>query len=110
MSIQDVMFAKDCNDIMITSRSNLVVIDFYTDWCGPCKMVAPTYVELSKQYPNVRFYKINGESDAVETFARHVKAYPTFLFLKNDEVIDKLVGGNPDNLKRKVAELAVKFS
>jgi thioredoxin 1 len=110
MTIQDVMFVKDCNDIMITSRSNLVVIDFYTDWCGPCRAIAPTYSELSTQHKNIRFYKINGESDAVEPFATHVKAYPTFLFIKDEEVVDKLVGGNPDNLKRKIAELAVKFS
>jgi thioredoxin 1 len=110
MAVQELMFVKDVEAVMTESNSRLVVIDFYTDWCGPCRAIAPTYVELSKQYTSVSFYKINGEGSAVDPFVSQIKAYPTFLFIRNGQVVDKFVGGNPDNLTKKVVELATKFA
>ena len=58
------------------------VIDFYADWCMPCKMVAPLLNQLSKEYDTqVRFYKVNTEKDPEVARAFGVSSIPTLLFI-----------------------------
>jgi len=58
------------------------VIDFYADWCGPCKMVAPIIDELSKEYEGkVNFYKIDTEQEAELSSMFGIKSIPTILFV-----------------------------
>ena len=51
------------NHVMQDRSYPLVVLDIYADWCTPCKLIAPRLDELSTQYPNVRFCKLNVESN-----------------------------------------------
>ncbi len=80
------------NEIVYITRANLqeildsprpVIIDVYTDWCGPCKTLAPIFKELNDQYGNrYLFAKLNGEDlSLVRQF--QIKGYPTIIFLKN---------------------------
>ncbi len=73
-----------------------VLVDFYADWCGPCKMVAPIVAELAEEYAGV--YKIgklniDNEPDTAEKY--RVMSIPTLMILKNGEVVDKIVGAVP---------------
>ncbi len=73
-----------------------VLVDFYADWCGPCKMVAPIVSELAEEYAGV--YKIgklniDNEQDTAEKY--RVMSIPTLLIIKNGEVVDKIVGAVP---------------
>ena len=76
------------------SKSNLVVLDCFATWCGPCKVIAPVIVKMSEQYQNVSFYKI--DVDEVSDVAQElgIRAMPTFLFYKNGEKVDEVVGAN----------------
>ncbi len=58
------------------------VIDFYADWCGPCKMVAPIIDELSKEYEGkINFYKIDTEQEAELSSMFGIRSIPTILFV-----------------------------
>lgn len=108
MSIYQIVSNDDINRLYTTSQSKLAVVDVFTDWCGPCKNVAPTFQTLAVNNPSVAFFKINGESDIIEEFNSHVKAYPTFLFVRKSEVVDKFVGGNAERLNAKFNEVVAK--
>ena len=59
-----------------------VVIDFYADWCGPCRLVAPLMKELAKEYENkVTFYKVNVDNDRDLATALGIQNLPTILFI-----------------------------
>lgn len=63
------------------------IIDFYADWCNPCKMVAPILEELSIEYPQIDFYKINTEEQNELASVFGIRSIPSILFIP--------VGGQP---------------
>ena len=72
------------------------VIDFYADWCGPCKMVAPVMDELSDEYKGkVNFYKINTEEEQELAAAFGIQSIPSILFCPKDGQPQMAVGALP---------------
>ncbi|MGD0412340.1 MAG: thioredoxin [Verrucomicrobiota bacterium] len=70
-----------------------VVVDFWAEWCGPCKQVAPVLDELAGEYDNrVRIGKVNIEEDQELAADYGVRAIPTFLLFKGGEVAGQIVG------------------
>ena len=67
-------------------------------WCGPCKVIAPKIVEMSKVYPDARFYKL--DVDELPDVAQElgVRAMPTFFVFKNGEKVGEVVGANEKSL------------
>lgn len=73
-----------------------VVVDFYADWCGPCKMMAPVIDELADDYEGkVRIGKVNTDENRGTASKYNVMSIPTILFIKNGEVVDQVVGAVP---------------
>ncbi|ONK75738.1 uncharacterized protein A4U43_C03F20020 [Asparagus officinalis] len=72
----------------------LVVVDFTASWCGPCRMMAPIVSELAKKFTDVLFLKV--DVDELKTVAQDwaIEAMPTFVFVKEGTIIDKVVGAN----------------
>ena len=70
-----------------------VLVDFYADWCGPCKMLAPVVEALAKDFEGkVKIGKLNVD-DAPDTAQKYgVMSIPTLLYIKNGEVVKKSVG------------------
>ncbi|KAK3395576.1 thioredoxin-like protein [Sordaria brevicollis] len=96
----------------VLSSSAIVVADFYADWCGPCKMIAPVFESLSTKYskPNkITFCKIDVDSQQEVAQQYGVRAMPTFLILHNGSVIDTIQGANPPALTAAV-DKAVKLA
>jgi len=60
-----------------------IVVDVYTQWCGPCKMIAPAYEELEKDYPNIKFLKVDTDANDSLTEYLGIEVMPTFLFYNN---------------------------
>ena len=83
----------------------LVVIDLYADWCGPCRMLAPILAELEAEYPNVKFCKINVDSEPALARAFNVTSIPMIAFVKDNTFLDVSVGYVPKaTLQEKIEE------
>jgi len=84
-----------------------VVIDFWAEWCGPCRMIAPIVDELATEYGDkVVIGKCDVQENDDIAVKYGVRNIPTLLFLKNGELVDKQVGAcSKDALKEKIEKL-----
>lgn len=84
-----------------------VMVDFYADWCGPCRMIAPIVEELSNVYEGkVKIGKVNVDDCPDIARMYNVMSIPMLLFIKNGKVVDQVVGALPKpQLQAKVAQL-----
>jgi len=74
------------------------IIDFYADWCGPCKMVAPVLEELAKDYAGkVLIYKVNTEQEQELASAFGIRSIPTILFVPKEGKPQASMGALPKN-------------
>ena len=81
------------------------VIDFYADWCGPCKMVAPVIEELSAEYAGkVNFYKIDTEAEQELAAAFGIQSIPSLLFIPLDGQPQMAAGALPKQTLQEVIE------
>ncbi|XP_016439802.1 thioredoxin F-type, chloroplastic [Nicotiana tabacum] len=85
--------------IVEAAGDKTVVVDMYTQWCGPCKVIAPKFQELSKNYNDVVFLKLDCNQDN-RPLAKElgIKVVPTFKILKNNKVVKEVTGAKLDNL------------
>ncbi|MDX1477225.1 MAG: thioredoxin [Saprospiraceae bacterium] len=75
------------------SNEGLTVIDFWAEWCGPCRMISPIIEELAQEYDGKALIgKVNVDHNQEISMKYNVRSIPTVLFLKNGEVVDKQVG------------------
>lgn len=78
---------------VVKQSDKLVVLDFWAQWCGPCRQITPIIDELSVEYDGrVVIGKVNVDESNDITSQFSIRNIPTILFLKNGEVVDKLVG------------------
>lgn len=86
---------KDNFKSEVEEHSGLVVIDLYADWCGPCKMLAPILSELESEYPDVKFCKINVDTEPELAREFKVTSIPMLAFVKDNTFADISVGYLP---------------
>lgn len=86
------------------------IIDFYADWCGPCKMVAPILEELASEYAGkINIYKIDTEAEQELAGAFGIRSIPSMLFIPLMEKPQMSVGALPkDALKKAIGDLLLK--
>lgn len=79
-------------DQAVNAGDDLVVVDFFATWCGPCKMLGPVVERMAEQHPEVHFYKvdIDEENDLAARF--QVMSVPTLLYMKKGQILAKSVG------------------
>lgn len=76
----------------IKTSTDKVLIDFYADWCGPCKMLAPILHEIEEEYPSLIIAKINVDESTNLAIKYGIQSIPTMLVMQNGEVVNKAVG------------------
>mmetsp|Transcript_1132 Transcript_1132/g.2839 ORF Transcript_1132/g.2839 Transcript_1132/m.2839 type:complete len:138 (-) Transcript_1132:375-788(-) len=87
------------DDAVKKAKDKLMIVDFATTWCGPCKVMEPKVLALSDEYTDAIFYKVTGDAsaDASSLMKREgVRAVPSFHFWKNGERVEVVNGANID--------------
>ncbi len=91
-------------DELVLKADLPVLVDFWAEWCGPCKMIAPIVEELSEEYAGkLDFAKLDVDSNPATAMAYGVRSIPTFLIFKGGKPVDQIIGAVPKGaLKKKI--------
>lgn len=92
-----------------SAGGSLVVIDYSTTWCGPCKVIAPKFEEFSEKYPDAVFLKVIGDAspDASKLMKREgVRSVPSFHYFVNGEKVDVVNGANAEAIEAAITKHA----
>lgn len=79
----------------VKDSDKIVLLDFYADWCGPCRMVSPLVDEIAEENPQYLVGKINVDEEAELAQAFGVASIPTLVILKDGKVVRQSVGARP---------------
>ena len=76
-------------------NNDVVIVDFWAPWCGPCRMFAPTFEAVSEQYPNVVFAKLNTEDQQELAASFNIRSIPTLMVFREKVIIFSQAGMLP---------------
>ena len=85
---------EDFSNLVENANDNLVVVDFFASWCGPCRMISPILEEVCEEH-NVTMYKVDTDEEGELAQKNGVLALPTVILFKNGKEVDKFVGFKP---------------
>ena len=99
LEVTDVNFKDE-----VLNSDKPVLVDFWAEWCGPCKMIAPTVAELAKEYEGrFKIAKLDVDANYQTAGEYGVRSIPTLLIFKSGKVVDQIVGAVPkQRLKEKL--------
>ena len=85
---------KDSFQAEVLDQKGIVFVDFYADWCGPCKMTGPILEELAKEKKEMKFVKVNVDENPELTSQYQIFSIPTFVVFKEGKMVSQFVGGH----------------
>ena len=80
---------------VVLNSDKSVLLDFYADWCGPCKMLSPIVEEIATEHPEITVGKINVDADGELAMKFQVMSIPALFVVKNGKVVNQTVGYSP---------------
>ena len=94
--MKEVTITQDNFDEEVMKSTIPVLVDFWAEWCGPCRAIGPVIEELSKEYDGkVNVGKLNVDNNPEVSMNFGITSIPAILFIKDGKVVDKLVGAQP---------------
>lgn len=104
--VLEVVSKDDFNKKITAAEDNLVVVDFYATWCGPCKMVKPHYAKLAEEFSpaSVTFLKVDVDKVEDVTNEYGISSMPTFVLIRKSKKVDEITGANMDRLRTLIVE------
>jgi len=93
----------------VVKASQPVVVDFYADWCGPCRMIEPVIHQLSKEYQGrVKFVKVDTDANQEIAMQFGIMSIPTVMFFSKGKVEDIVIGAVPSAVLKSKVDALVK--
>jgi thioredoxin 1 len=97
MTIQT-LDTKEQFDELLHNVNNLLIVDFYAVWCGPCKRIAPDLEKISNTNTKVTIVKVDVDNNDSISKEYNIKSMPTFLFFKKGKKVGEVVGANLNSI------------
>lgn len=89
-------------------KHGTTLVDFYADWCGPCKMLGPILESLDEEYPDITFVKINCDNDIAVADRYGIMSIPAVFIIKDGEVIANILGYHGKEDMKKFIDNSIK--
>jgi thioredoxin len=91
----------------LITKGGTVFVDFWAEWCGPCKMFGPIYEKVSEQYPDITFAKVDTEAEREIAAAAGITSIPTLMAFRDGILLYREAGALPEqSLQKLVAQVA----
>lgn len=86
-------------DSEVLKSDQLTLVDFWAEWCGPCRMLAPTIDSIADQFSGkLKVFKMNVDNNPNTPTKYHVRGIPTVILFRGGQVVDQLVGNQPKDV------------
>lgn len=97
MAGKNVFTATDANfETDVVGSPQLALVDFWAEWCGPCRMLGPTIEAIADEYAGkMKVFKMNVDENPATPTRFHIRGIPTVIFFKGGQMVDQLVGNHP---------------
>ena len=102
--VKELVNVQDFQEII---ANNITIIDFYADWCVPCKLFSPVLDRFEKKYQMIKFCKINSDNPDLSEIinACSINSLPTFCFFYNGAYITKVIGSDESLFEKTIQEM-----
>ncbi len=96
---------KDLEPLL--ENNDIIIIDFWADWCGPCKMFGPVYEKMSEEYPDIKFAKCDTQNEEQLASVFGVQSIPTLAIFREKILIFKEAGALPEAALKDIIEKVI---
>ncbi len=111
MENENIIYVTDSEfEKIVLNNSKPVLVDFYAEWCGPCKAMEPHINQMAEEYKGkVVFAKIDTDNNPSYATNYGIRSMPTFILFQNGEQRDVFIGANPRKISEMIEKLLISY-